>query len=169
MLTNAGSGVWKTEPMIVSSLCAIALLGPVADLKPTLEARYRQYNEAAAKNDGKAMIGWYTRNASPTFKYTSKDGNTYTRKDFLDGLREQVKSIKKPLRSTYKVVKVVTKGKEATAIVTTDFEGLVNFDGVALRLVDKSTCRDIWTQGKAGWQLTKSVQVQADTQMFNGG
>jgi hypothetical protein len=154
--------------MIVSSLCAVVLLGPVADPKPTLEARYRQFNEATAKNDGKAMVAWYTRNATSGFKYTSKDGNTYVRKDFIDGLRDQVKSIKKPLRSTFKVLRVTTKGKEATAVVSTDFEGLVNFDGVALRLVDKSTCRDTWVQGKAGWQLTKSVQVHADTQMFNG-
>jgi hypothetical protein len=154
--------------MIVTSLCALVVLGPVADPKPTLDALYRQYNDAVTKNDGKAMVAWFSKLATPSFTYTSKDGNKYLRKDFLDGLRDQAKSIKKPLRSTYKLVKVVTKGKVATAIVATEFEGLANFDGVALRLVDKSTTRDTWTQAKAGWQLTKSVQVTGDTQMFNG-
>lgn len=167
MLTNAGSGVWKTEPMMVSSLCALVVLGPAADLKPTFEARYRQYNEAVAKNDGKAMAGWYERNAAPKFTYTSKSGYTYGRKDFIAGQIDQAHSIKKAVKSTFKIVKVVAQGKSATAIVSTEFEGLANFNGAVLKLVDKSTTRDVWTQGKSGWQIVKSVQVQSDTQMFN--
>lgn len=155
--------------MISPSICALLVFSPVAtDPKPVLETHYRQYNEAVIKNDGKAMAAWYDRFAGPKFTYLSKSGNTYQRKDFIAGQIDQAKSIKKAVKSTFKVIRVVSKGNVATAIVTTDFEGLAKFNGGVLRLVDKSTMRDTWTEGKSGWRLTKSVQVQADTQMFNG-
>lgn len=154
--------------MISPSLCALLAFSPVAaDPKPVLEAHYRQYNDAVAKNDGKAMAGWYERLATPGFTYLSKSGNKYIRKDFIAGQIDQAKTIKKAVRSTFKVVKVVANGNSATAIVTTEFEGLANFNGAILKLVDKGMTRDTWKKEKAGWKIAKSVQVQSDTQMFN--
>ncbi|MGV3618983.1 MAG: nuclear transport factor 2 family protein [Fimbriimonas sp.] len=152
--------------MIVPSLCALLLLGPPADPKPTLVARYRQFNDAVAKNDGKAMIGWFERHAAAGFNYTSKDGHRYGRKDFLNGLRDQTRAVQKSLKSVTKVTRVDVKGNTATASVQSEFEGQVKFDTAILRLVDKSTTRDTWTLGQKGWMLTRSVQTEADTQMF---
>jgi predicted lipid-binding transport protein (Tim44 family) len=147
-------------------LFALVALGPGADPKPTLVARYRQFNEAAARNDGAKMVAWYQRFAAPSFRYTSKDGNGFDRPAFLKGLRDQAKTIQKPLKSLLTVKRVEVNGKTAVATVATEFEGLIRFDQATLRLVDKSTTRDTWTLTKGDWRLTRSVQTQADTQMF---
>ncbi len=153
--------------MIGPSLCALLLLGgPLDDPRPLLVARYRQFNDATARNDGAAMVAWYRRHSAPSFRYTSKDGNTFPRNAFLKGLAEQSRSIQQALKSDLKVSRFEVKGDTAVATVSSEFEGKLRFDTALLRLVDKSTARDTWKRAKSGWLLVQSVQIKADTQMF---
>lgn len=164
------AGVWNTELMIGPTLCAALLLGSppqAGDLKSLLNTRYRQFNEALLKNDAKSLARWVSANLAPTFRYTSKDGNSYGRDAFGKGLRDQVAMTKKPLSSKLTLRRITQQGRQATAVVDSVFQGLVNFDTATLKLVDHSTTTDTWQRQGADWKLVRSVQTKADTQMFN--
>lgn len=142
------------------------LLSPPVDAKAVLRARYDEFNTAMGKNNSPALMGWLKSNLDPTFVYRSKDGNTYGYKDFVDGLRDQLKSTEKVKKCEMKLGSIVVNGKSAKVTYKSDFEGQVRFDGVPMRLTDVSTTIDLWKETPKGWRLFKSSQTQATTQMY---
>lgn len=148
---------------VLLGLCCLAHAG---DLKSTLDARYKELNKALLKGDVKAAEHWVEKYCTADFGYTSRDKHRYSRDKFAVGLGQQIRATKKVLDSTVKIgTPKLVKG-QAVVTTSTNFKGIVSFDGRDLALTDKSQTRDVWVRVGSDWKLRASVQTSSDTQMF---
>jgi len=136
------------------------------DLKADLESRYRLFDQAIARKDKKEVAKWIADNTTTDFMYVSKDKNAYKRDPFVKSIYEQIAATRSMDSVATKVATITVKGTTATLMVKSDTTAIMNFDGKAMRLVDKSTTKDTWVKVKNAWRLKSSVQTASDTQMF---
>lgn len=150
-------------------MLALLLVAPIAahaDLKADLQAKYRQLDQALARKDVRAVEAWVATNTTADFSYVSHDKHLYKRDAFLQGLREQIAATRKVSKSSVTVLQAKAKGASVAAIVGTQTSAVMNVDGQALRLEDKSRASDTWVKVGKGWRLKQSVQTESETQMY---
>ena len=151
--------------MLALSFAALTLGKPA---EPDFPALYRKLEAATLANNAKSMKAWYAQNTASNYQYRSRDGVTFNRRTFIKGIDEQAAAVQRVV-SFKMVIKGPTKVGTALQIeVKTDFAGITTFDGVKMRLTDKSTVSDTWQNVKGAWKLVKSRQTAADTQMQPG-
>jgi hypothetical protein len=147
-------------------LVMLSCLATANDLQKTLEARYRELNNAIKKGDAKAVEAWANRHLAQDFEFESRDKRKYDRKTMIAGLRQQMSVTTKVIHSNQKIDRAAVKGNQATLRVATDFKALVKLEKTELTLTDKIEQTDTWVRVGNDWKLSRTLQTKADTQMF---
>jgi hypothetical protein len=154
----------KAAPLLL--LLLLTSLAGAQNLQKTLHDRYQALDRVLMGKDFKAVSNWVNSYCTPDFTFTSKDKQKYNRKAFLEGLRQQIAATKKVIRSEEHPGTPQVKAGVATVKVSSLFEGLVEFDGKQLRLLDKSESQDKWVKSGSDWKLKSIVQTKSNTQMY---
>jgi hypothetical protein len=146
------------------ALISISVLA--ADTKTLFQKRYEAFNRATERNSQADMEKWLKSYCTKDFVYTSHDKNKYPLKTYLGGIKDQVRAIKKVTESTIKIDSIRIEANKVVLSVSTNFEGVVSFQGQNLKLVDKSKSTDVWIRSGSDWKLRSVTQTKSDTQMF---
>jgi hypothetical protein len=150
--------------MLAATAFAFLLLPQAPSPEPS--AAYAQFERATRANNGSALARWVRQVAAPEFSYRSKDGHVYDLEAYAEGLKEQSRSLLRVHKYEQRLVPQSSTGNERRFQLRTEMTGQVRFDTASLRLQDRSTSEDTWRRVGNRWQLVRSVQVQADTQLF---
>jgi len=145
-------------------LVAAAAFAPSAvaadEVTKTLAPAYKALNDAIKRNDVKAMAAWVAKYASKDFKYVSAGKQSFTRDQFLSGMRQQAASTQKVLTSTYKITGATVRNNAATVSVSSTFVGMVKLVDRPNKLANESVTTDLWVRGTDGWKLKSIVGVK---------
>jgi hypothetical protein len=101
----------------------IAAQATAVDVRQILHAKYQELNRAIVRNDAKGMERWVLANCEVGFVYVSKGKGKYDRKQFIQGLKDQMRFTKKVDRSTQRIAARGLSGKQAIVSLASDFKG----------------------------------------------
>lgn len=155
----------------LATLAMLILAMPCFSSTPqeTLKKRYQEYNADILKSRSKEANSWLQHYCVPQFSYTSYQKAKFDRARYISGVMQQIAQTTKVLKSEVTVRNFEVSKNTVVATVSSDFKGIVVFDGRRLIITDQSVTYDTWTRIGKDWKLQKMVQVNADTQMHQEG
>lgn len=158
------SGFASFDTLFVVLVVAYVSLLLQAPLPPDWNAVYASLESATRANDAKAMQTWYEQQTAIGYFYTSRDGVGFPRSLFIAGIKDQTAAVKKVI-SYKQSIRASGHSEPIVVEVTSDFEGRSEFDGVPMKLTDRSVQKDTWHHLGDRWKLTTSKQIASETQM----
>jgi uncharacterized protein (TIGR02246 family) len=139
------------------SLAPVIKADATADAKKAIQAAYDKQAGAVARRDAKAVFEIY----APDFEVVSKKGKKTSLANIKASITQLMAS-SNSINTSYKIQKLVLKGKEGTATIHTHAEiGAPN----AGKYVLDQTSEDTWIKAAKGWLLRRSKSLTSKESM----